>query len=412
MSPAVNPLPDVTRSPDVPLTEDEPTRVHLSYQPATSITPSRPEWLWKGWIVRGALNLMTGRQGSGKTTLASHAIAALTLGMPLPGDEMRPKMRAAILSLEEPADRLVARLMAAGADLDRVVILGDVEDRDDEGKVYRRRWQLPLDVSILGDVIRAQRLALVVVDGLGYTVRGDSHNYAVVGSALSALAGEAERTKAAILGLVHPPKGGADPVTAAIGSTAWTSVPRVSIVVGVDPDDPSGERRVARVGKSNFRQPAQGIRFEIGDDPTFEVGFVKGLGASDVAAEDIVAAPLTADEKGERGAARDALKTLLADGPRDAAEVIKASGFSERTLRRARQDLGVVAEARRGERGRVLGWSWSLPHGQTATSRPLRASWPSGPSGNDQVFNTPPLPDGQRRESGHLDAIPEDEEPF
>ena len=98
------------------------------------------------------------------------------------------------------------------------------------------------------------------------------------------------------------------------------------------------------------------------------------------------------------------LRTLLADGPMDGAEVTKATGFSERTLRRARKDIGVQTEARRNERGRVLGWTWSLPDGQAAnTTRPMSA-WPCGPSGHTQDKHTVSVPDGQASESGHLDA--------
>jgi energy-coupling factor transporter ATP-binding protein EcfA2 len=351
-----------------------------------------------------ALNLLTGRQGSGKTTFVAHLVAALTSGIPLPGDINREPMTCAILSLEEPPDRLAARLHAAGADLDRVEVLGDVEDFDDEGNPFRRRWALPRDVSILGRLIEELQIQLVVIDGLGYSIAGDSHNYAVVGSALAALAGEAERSGAAILGLVHPPKGASDPITAAIGSTAWTAIPRISIVLGVDPNDESGARRLVRVAKSNYKEPANGLQFRIGDDPEFECGYVTALYSDDTAADVIVGAPVSLEEKGERAEARDILRTLLADGPMDGAEVTKATGFSERTLRRARKDIGVQTEARRNERGRVLGWTWSLPDGQAAnTTRPMSA-WPCGPSGHTQDKHTVSVPDGQASESGHLDA--------
>ena len=96
---------------------------------------------------------------------------------------------------------------------------------------------MPQDCGVLEAVLSEQNVKVVVVDGLGYSVAGDSHNYSNIGSALSALAGAAERSGCAVLGLTHPPKGGSDPVTAAIGNTAWTAVARIVWVLGVDPQD-------------------------------------------------------------------------------------------------------------------------------------------------------------------------------
>ncbi len=394
----------------------EAPRRRLTFERAASITPTAPEWLWRGWILRRALNLWTGRQGSGKTTLAAHVIATRTTGRPLPGehDPVEPTV-CAILSLEEPADRLVARLTAAGADLERVLVLGDVEDVDDQGRAFRRCWQLPLDITVLGEVVREHGVGLVAVDGLGFSILGDSHNYSVVGQALSALAGEAERTGAAILGLVHPPKGASDPVTAAIGSTAWTAIPRVAAVLGADPHDETGETRVIRVAKSNYRMPLQGVAFRLRNDATYEVGVAAGLCGSDVAAEDITAAPSTSEERGERAEARVLLRELLASGPVDAAEVAKAlPEVSRSTLKRARADLGVLSEPRRDATGKVVGWTLRLPEsrGSSQGSKPgvQMSPWSSGASGHHQEFYNTSSPEAHERESEPL--APHEEPPW
>ena len=287
--------------PDFDVDESPPWEAgaHLLTVPATEVVPTRPEWVVEGWFLRRALNLIVGRQGAGKTTWAAWVVSVATTSAVFPGDEVRAPLRAAVLSLEEPNDRVVARLKAAGADLELVTILGEVQDVDDDGRTYLRRWQIPKDVAALGRAISDLAIDLVVIDGLGFSLIGDSHNYATVGSALSALAAEADRTGSCIIGLTHPPKGASDPVTAAIGSTAWTSIPRVSIVLGIDPDDET--RRVARVAKTNYREPDAGVSFILASDEEFEVGFVASVKLSDVTAEQLTAAPATAEEKGERG---------------------------------------------------------------------------------------------------------------
>jgi hypothetical protein len=328
---------------------------------ADLITPTRPEWLWERWLAAGALHVLVSRQGFGKSTLAAWLTGQVTTGRPYPDDDtVREPLNVATLSLEEAADRLVARLHATGADVGRVDVLADVQDEDDEGRTYRRPWRLPKDCSVLETFIRDGQIRLLIVDGLGYSITGDSHNYAV-----SALAGVAERTGCAVLGLTHPPKGASDPVTAAIGSTAWTAIPRVVWVLGVDPEDETEQRRVCRVSKTNYRPPDNGIGFAIGNDERFECGYVTGLGTSTVTAEVLMAARQSDGERSEREEVRDLLQSILSPGPMDTAEVLKAtraSGVSDATVKRARHDLGVTSTPRKDSvTGKLLGWSLALP---------------------------------------------------
>lgn len=387
----------------------EVTRVpRLMFQEAGQITPTKPDWLWKNWLEARSLHLLIGRQGGGKSTFAAWSIATLTVGGAWLDDPTpREPVRCAILSLEEPADRLTARLLAAGADLDRILIIGNVDDLDREGESYPRPWRLPKDCGVLEELLNSERIGLVVVDGLGYSIGGDSHNYANVGSSLSALAGVAERTGTAILGLTHPPKGSSDPVTAAIGSTAWTAIPRITWVLGLDPEDET--RRVVRVGKTNYAAPTSGLAFTIEDDDTYEVGYVTKLAASAIAAEDITAATPTPGDRTERGEARELVRSILASGPMDTPDVLKltrAAGLSDTTVKRARSDLKVISEARHDpSTGRLLGWSLRLPNQGTTSTTPPVCQPTFGPLDLLEVtraFSTSDGPDDQRAEDGPL----------
>jgi putative DNA primase/helicase len=380
---------------------------------ADQIMPARPVWLWGGWLAAGALHVLVGRQGGGKSTFAAWLIAQVTTGRPYPDDGTHPgALNAATLSLEEPADRLVARLHAAGADVGRVDVLADVEDQDKEGRDYRRPWRLPQDCAALETFLLDGEVRLLIVDGLGYSITGDSHNYAVVGSALSALAGVAERTGCAIVGLTHPPKGSADPTTAAIGSTAWTAIPRVVYVLGADPGDESEQRRVVRVSKTNYRPPATGIGFVIDNDERHECGRVNGLSLSTVTAESLVAARQTEGERTERENARDLVKSILEAGPVDTAEVLRIAneaGVSKRTLERVRSDLGVTpTKLRDPETGRLIGWQLALPTQSAAPidldGGPARHPLFGGVGGLDPTreYVSPHRPESHPRESGVL----------
>jgi putative DNA primase/helicase len=350
----------------------------MSHRAASMVTVVPPVWLWERWLVAGVVQLLVGRQGTGKSTFASWVVSQLSTGRPWPGEiEHRPPRRCGMLSLEEPADRLVARLIAAGGDLDAVEILGEVEDHDDDGRPYRRPWHLPGDCAALETTIREVGLQVVTIDGLGYAISGDSHNYANVGSALSALAGVAERTGSAILGLTHPPKGNSDAVTAAIGSTAWTALARISWVMGVDPGDDSGSRRVVRPAPgSNYRLPDHGLSFVIANHDETEAGFVTGLQSSDVDPQMITSPPAgdTSEERSKFQMAKDLLTDRLATCDHLSKELISAAregyDISEKTLRRAGVDLEVAAY----QMGRE--WWWRLPSDGQMVSDGKRPSEP------------------------------------
>ena len=62
----------------------------LTHRPASAVEVTRPVWLWRYWLVAGAVQLLVGRQGSGKSTLAAWVVAQLSSGRPWPGEDRGP----------------------------------------------------------------------------------------------------------------------------------------------------------------------------------------------------------------------------------------------------------------------------------------------------------------------------------
>jgi hypothetical protein len=179
----------------------------------------------------------------------------------------------------------------------------------------------------------------------------------------------------------------------------------VSIVLGVDPEDDS--KRVARVAKTNYKEPDAGVSFSIASDEEFECGYVVNIKPSNITAAEITAAPVTVEERSERSDAKDFLQDHLQDGPLSADELERAAnkaGISRRTLFRARKDLKIVSTRQSDAHGRAAGWTVELPHDATVPiTVPLPESWHSGHSGHTQVKQLSVSPECQLIESGNLD---------
>ena len=169
------------------------------------------------------MQLLVGRQGAGKSTFAAWVIGQLSTGRPWPDEtDRRAPLRCGMLSLEEPAERLAARLTATGADLDLVEILGHVNDRDDDGRPYQRPWRLPGDCGALEATVADLGLAVVTIE-LNSATPWPATPTTTPTSAPPCPPWPAWRSGPGHHRRVtHPPKGNSDAVTAAIGSTVFT----------------------------------------------------------------------------------------------------------------------------------------------------------------------------------------------
>jgi putative DNA primase/helicase len=228
---------------------------------AAEIPPEKIEWLWPSRLARGKHTCIAGEPGTGKSQLSIAVIAAVTTAGQWPCDEgQAPLGSAIILSAEDGAsDTIVPRLLAAGADLNRVHVVSAVRNNDGS----RRALNLQADLNLLerkiadiGDV------AVVVVDPVSsYLGKTDSNKNSEVRGVLEPLSEMAERTRVAILSVTHFSKAGANSTTKAlhrfIGSIAFTGAPRAAFAVIEDAEHDG--RRLFLHAKNNLARPPQGL---------------------------------------------------------------------------------------------------------------------------------------------------------
>lgn len=314
------------------------------------IAPQAVHWLWLPWIPLGKLTLLEGDPGLGKSHLTLQLATALSRGRGLPAMAKTAPANSLLLTAEDGlGDTVRPRLDAMGADLGRIFpLFGDL--------VFDA-----MGLANLEQAIQQTSARLVTVDPLvaylGATV--DLHLANETRAVMKQLAAIAERHHCAIVLVRHLTKSGKDrAIYRGLGSIDLTAACRSAMLVGCDPNDAPP---VALIHiKSNLSAKADSLGFTIAD------GAFKWTGRTTLTAADILGA-----EQGGQSAVQEAeafLRSVLADGPTTVAAVrtqARGAAIAEKTLRRAREAMGVVATQihEEGRKGAVQ-WTWSLPEAE------------------------------------------------
>lgn len=247
------------------------TSTRLVLTPASSYTPRAHRWLVPGMIPRGALTLLSGREGLGKSTWAYTLAAAVTRGT-VPGDLLgRPADVFIAASEDDWPTVIVPRLIAAGADLDRVHNVIDVIRGGPGGESV---LTFPEDGVALAVALAEHEVALLILDpllpriGKGY----DTHKDQPVRQGLAPLVEAAGAARTAVLGIIHRNKSErSDLADTTMGSRAFTAVARSVLAVLRHPEDP--DLRLIGAFKANAAKDSDLARVfeiravEIGHDP-------------------------------------------------------------------------------------------------------------------------------------------------
>lgn len=341
---------------------------------AAGIKPEPINWLWPGWLARGKLHVLAGQAGTGKTTIALDLAARVTAGTALPGGWKPERGNVVVWSGEDdPADTLVPRLIAAGADLSRVRFVGEVTHGGDVCVFDPAR-----DVPELARAIKGLQdgVSLLIVDPLVSAVAGDSHKNAEVRRGLAPLVELAASIGAALIGITHFSKstGGRDPLERVTGSLAFGALARIVYGTGKQED---GGLILARC-KSNIGPDGGGWLYgfeqtDLPDHPHVKASRIVWGAAAEGTARELLADP---EGDGEKSAADEAsrwLVEILESGPVQVATIkreAKAAGLSWRTVENAKRVAGVSAERVSAGNDGCGFWQWSLQGGIGKTAEP------------------------------------------
>jgi hypothetical protein len=349
---------------------------------ACDVRPSAVRFAYEGRVPVGAVTAFVGEPGKAKSTVCVELLARASRAQ-LRGDLDGPCNSLYLTAEDSPEHTLVPRLIAAGADLERVSFFTVRRDGVDEGMT------LPDDLPALRAAIEKTGAQVVVVDPLMAHLSGavDSHRDHDIRRVLAPLARLADELGIAIIVVAHLNKSEAADVFRRVGgSIGLTAAVRSILVLADDPEEPNDDTaRVLVHAKSNLAKVQQTLKLRVegrdvtADDATFSTAGITWCGDSTVTAADIFGRQNEPRPAPSRDAAAEYLEELLGDRLVPVSEV-KAeipADISWRSVERAKGDLGVVAEqVRDGSGQRVSGWTWRLP-----STPPPTPPLPKGPPG-------------------------------
>lgn len=325
------------------------------------------DWLWKNWLALGKLHILAGKPGTGKTTIAMSLGATVSSGANWPDGSHNSIGRVLIWSGEDDyEDTLLPRLLAAGADPE---MLSFVAQYEENGRV--RPFDPSRDITSLQQkMVELTDVRLIIIDPIASAIAGDSHKNSETRRDLQPLVDLAAASNATVIGITHLSKAGGDtdPITRVLGSVAFTALPRVVLLASKYKDHDEADSHIMVRAKSNIGADGGGFDYSI-----TEAEPIQGVNTNAIIWNDYIDGSaeelLRVDQsngrecpkrKTEVSRAAEALESILLNGPEysnKVFETMKSQGFSERTVRRAVQQRGIVS-TKRGDNGR---WMLTLP---------------------------------------------------
>jgi RecA-family ATPase len=301
-------------------------------------------WLFYPYIPCGKVTVVQGDPGAGKTSFVLSIAAHLSKGMPLPFADGEPLTGESIYQSAEddPDDTIKPRLLALGADCDKVsdirVPFNDIDK----------------DCEVLENAIREVGAKMAAIDPWqAYIGKGNDMNRASdVRRLMGNLYGVAARTGCALVAIAHMNKSqSAKNLYRGLGSIDFAASARSVLQVSLSPEDKN--IRILSHIKSSLSREGEPLMFTINDDMSLEF-----LGRYDGEVE-LSEAHDTDIEETKKELAKEIMCQMLTEGMKPATVVKNAclaAGIGSRTIDEAKIELKVKSVKNSKE------WLWQLEH--------------------------------------------------
>ena len=353
------------------------------------VEPVAVTWLWKGWLPSAKVSLFEGDSDVGKSTVTIDWATTVTTGRAWPASVIGGKT---LLSRSEPAnvllvgvedaddDTVVPRLMAAGADLNRVRSL----ERPVDKKGNPVPFTIPDDIDWLGRAVTETNAKLVVIDPITACLPDNAKHGidASIRRILMCLVDLARETGCAIVLTRHFNKAhGMSAKHRGGGSVAYSALVRSVISAGElkEPAQNGAAFAIARA-VGNLSKPPATMGYTLEDAPKIaglpepeddqlRIAVVRWCGPLDMNADQLVGADGAKVSDARKNAplrdeCENVLRELLSDGPMRADEAIKkvreVVGCSVKPVKEAAKHIEIVKKPVRIDT-KIDHWTWEKP---------------------------------------------------
>lgn len=333
--------------------------------------------LWPGRVYLGKLTTMAGMPEQGKSQIAGDICARVSVGAEWPDGSGRAPLGSAIIlaAEDDAADTIIPRLMAAGADMEKIGIMPSMVKTKKNGQ---RMVNIATDLDMIEDAIHTKfpDTRVLVIDTINSYLGGtDSFRDSEVRGALGPLKEWCEKNEIAGLIVTHFRKAGSagqgramDQVMGSLAfvglaRSVWCFIPEINAE-----GEPTGRKLMARI-KQNISAPVDALAYkfvgvELGgriSAPKIEWGETV-IGAAD----DLMRTEgrgMSGDKKSTRPSMTAACQVFLLNelvgGPRLAMEVRKAAidaGYTEKQVKTAKLKSGIESFKEEGD----VRWWWRI----------------------------------------------------
>jgi len=350
------------------VTTDEDGDTHtMRVQTFADIEMKELAWLWPGKIPSGKVTIISGKADTGKTLCLIDWTARVTTGRDWPdGSRNESGARRVLLCSDEddPSDTTAPRLVAAGADLNKVLRLRMTVRPKDSNNEYDSVLNVKRDVDTIAKVIvNNPDISLLILDPITSYLGGANLNKdEEIRPLMNKLIALCQKTGLTILALVHSNKrSDVDAVEKVMGASSVAAGARAVWTIARDADD----KTLCRMGlaKGNVIRKRSGFEYRIVDTEIVIEGkkcsqpTIQWEKETDLDANDMLAADREKSRNGgEDGKMTLAIAVLRETVPGYARDVFKKAeqeGIEgergERLIYRAREKLGIETDKSQGK---------------------------------------------------------------
>lgn len=348
-------------------TETDDVNTGMLVKSAASYEMKELQWLWPQKLPKGHVSFFTGKPDCGKSLTLLDVVARVTTGANWPDGSINTHPPSRVLlaaSEDDPADTLIPRLVAAGADLTKVdIIVGTMmEMKAKKGRKKRTNLNLKRDAKLLLKALQENPdIALLALDPItSFFGDADSNKDKEIRPIMEAITRVCNKSGITVVGLIHSNKrSDVDAVHKVSGAGALAAVVRAVWGFARDPEDKS-RCRMAFV-KGNLGKDKRGVEYHIEESMVPIQGKAVGVPRvvwGQVTAED--ADDLLKAERDNKGKKdnRAAMALVLLQSltlPMKAKDIYakaEAQGISSDSMKRAKNELPIAVRKLHD------GWWW------------------------------------------------------